>query len=443
MDKSTIVKTLIGSLEKSQWYTPELMQEKQLIRLAQIISHSFESVGFYRPFFEACGYQAGQSIKLDFLYSLPILTREEVQNGQEENLRSTALQTDDYSYPIVTSGSTGVAVRLIGTFDTACYWQALSMREHLWHKRDFNKTLAAIRWAKPNEALAPLGEPNSHWGKVTEGLITTGPSFFLNVATSTQEQIKWLQMIKPHYLLSYPSQLKVILQTVLDKNISIQNLSEIRCLGETVDQELLSLSAYVNLKLTDVYSSEEFGIIAIQCPEYYRYHIQSENVIVEIINEANNPCAIDEEGRVLVTSLHNFATPLFRYEIGDYAAWDKPCACGRDALPTLKKISGRKRNRLILPNGESQFPYLGDREQYRQITHAVKKFQMIQHDHRTVECKLMVEEPLTSDQQTRYAKLIEKNLGHGIKVKLSFHKDIPRQSNGKFEEFISLVSSNS
>ncbi len=440
MHKTITVKKIIDALERSQWYSPEQMQTRQLVRLEQLLSHCYQTVPFYQSSFDKAQYQLGQSITSDFLSSLPVVSRREVQSGQESTLKSTALEPDDYTYPLVTSGSTGIAVRLLGTFDTACYWQALSMREHYWHQRDFSKTMAAIRWARPNQALPPLGEANTHWGSVTAGIEPTGASFFLNVTSPTQDQLIWLQKINPHYLLSHPSQLKVLLHEISLQNIELENLLEIRCLGETVDRELLSLAKKSNTKLTDIYSSEEFGIIAIQCPEHHNYHVQSENVIIEILNNDNLPCSIGQEGRVVLTSLHNFATPLLRYDIGDYAVLDAPCSCGRVALPTLKKISGRKRNRLILPNGESRFPYLGDREDYRKITKAVKKFQIIQHDLKNLECSLVVDTPLSSDQCIGYANLIKKNIGTSFDVQLSFHDDIPRQANGKFEEFICLVN---
>jgi phenylacetate-CoA ligase len=53
----------------------------------------------------------------------------------------------------------------------------------------------------------------------------------------------------------------------------------------------------------------------------------------------------------VVTPLHNFAMPLIRYAIGDYAEAGPPCACGR-GLPVLARILGRARNLLTLPHGE-------------------------------------------------------------------------------------------
>lgn len=39
MDKTTVVKNIIESLEKSQWYSPDYMRTRQLTRLEQIITN--------------------------------------------------------------------------------------------------------------------------------------------------------------------------------------------------------------------------------------------------------------------------------------------------------------------------------------------------------------------------------------------------------------------
>ena len=39
---------------------------------------------------------------------------------------------------------------------------------------------------------------------------------------------------------------------------------------------------------------------------------------------------------MVITDLHNFATPLIRYELGDYAEVGTPCPTGR-GLPVLNR----------------------------------------------------------------------------------------------------------
>src|SRR5690606_29109428 len=100
------------------------------------------------------------------------------------------------------------------------------------------------------------------------------------------------------------------------------------------------LRAIWGASLTDTYSASEVGVMALQCPHSGQYHVQSEVALVEVIDAAGRPCAPGEMGRVVVTPLHNFAQPLFRYDIGDLAEVGEACACGR-GLPTLARIIGR------------------------------------------------------------------------------------------------------
>ena len=86
----------------------------------------------------------------------------------------------------------------------------------------------------------------------------------------------------------------------------------------------------------------------------------AESVLVEILNDDGTPCAPGEIGRVVVTALQNFATPLIRYEVGDYAEASAPCPCGR-GLPVIRRIMGRVRNLLVLPDGKKIWPAFGSR----------------------------------------------------------------------------------
>ena len=102
-------------------------------------------------------------------------------------------------------------------------------------------------------------------------------------------------------------------------------------------------------------------------------------------------------------------------------------------------ILGRHRNRLALPNGSSEFPYLGEYADYRRITTAIRQFQFIQHSLEEVEMKLIVAEALTPEQETKIKELIVRCLGYPFRISISYHDDIPKSATGKFEEFVSQV----
>src|SRR3546814_13116510 len=94
---------------------------------------------------------------------------------------------------------------------------------------------------------------------------------------------------------------------------------------------------------SDVCSSDLY--LALQCPEHEHYHVQSEAVLLEVLDEEDRPCRPGEVGRVVVTPLTNFAMPMIRYAVGGLAAVGAPCPCGR-GLPVLTRILGRARDKI-------------------------------------------------------------------------------------------------
>ena len=142
------------------------------------------------------------------------------------------------------------------------------------------------------------------------------------------------------------------------------------------------------------------------------------------------PCEAGETGLVVVTTLHNFAMPLIRYVVGDYAELGHPCACGR-GLPVLKQVNGRVRNMMLLPSGKKEWPILG----FYRDTLPVRQRQVIQKSLEEVELRLVVERPLTGPEEEEARATLRAKLGHPFRVTISYHTEIPRSRGGKFEEF--------
>jgi len=163
----------------------------------------------------------------------------------------------------------------------------------------------------------------------------------------------------------------------------------------------------------------------------------SEGLIVEVLDEQGNPCRPGQIGRVVVTDLHNFATPLIRYDLNDYAEVGEACPCGR-RLTVLKRIVGRSRNMLLLPDGRRHWPFFGV-FRFTEIA-PIRQHQLIQRSREKIEVRLVADIPLTAEQEMRLIDLIQKSLGYPFELKLVyFDEKIPRGKGGKFEEFICEV----
>ena len=189
--------------------------------------------------------------------------------------------------------------------------------------------------------------------------------------------------------------------------------------------------------MSDVYSAEETGPIAAQCPEYGSYHVHDETVLLELLDEEGGPVAPGTPGRVVVTVLHNFAMPLLRYELGDYAVWGPPCSCGR-TLPVLARIAGRQRNMLVHPDGSRHWPSFPAR---LWLPHpAIRKVQLVQTAVDHVEVHLVLDRNLAASEQAQIGSTLA---GHmRWPGSFSFHRvpRIGRDGSHKFEDFISRLA---
>src|SRR3546814_10844500 len=119
----------------------------------------------------------------------------------------------------------------------------------------------------------------------------------------------------------------------LERGIAFPRLREVRTLSELLPPETRRLCRDVwGLKIADLYSTQEAGYLALQCPEHEHYHVQSEAVLLEVLDEEDRPCRPGEVGRVVVTPLTNFAMPMIRYAVGDLDEVGAPCPCGRGQI---------------------------------------------------------------------------------------------------------------
>jgi phenylacetate-CoA ligase len=103
----------------------------------------------------------------------------------------------------------------------------------------------------------------------------------------------------------------------------------------------------------DEFCSEEVSTIMFhQCPRK-KYHINSDNCVLESVNDDGQPVSSTTEGNLVVTALWNYAMPLIRYNQGDRVVLDEPhstCSCGSQ-LPLLSAFEGRSNDAFILRSG--------------------------------------------------------------------------------------------
>lgn len=424
--------SLIKSLETTQYLSAGALARKQCLQLVLLAQYASKHSPHFAKRLQRARLKPADLGKPGALQRLDVLHRRDIQRA------SSALRCAEVPprhLPLnkgETSGSTGEPVVVIRTALNRLFWMAMTMREHLWNARDFALPSTSVR------ANIPALAYKDDWGPPANLLYKTGRSQGIPITADAAQQAAWISDFDPGYLMHYPNSLDALCNHCEKHAIRFTGLRQIRSIGETLSPALRARAQIIlGAKVVDTYSSNELGVIAIECPVSGLYHVMAENLVVEIVGEDDAPCECGEIGRVIITDLHNFATPLVRYDIGDYAEVAGPCPCGR-GLPTLKRILGRERNLVCMPNGTRHWPLVGFHA-FREVA-PVTQYQLVQHDIQNIEMRLVVERKLTSAEEGALRNIVLGALAHPFTIRFTyFPGNIPRGPGGKFEEFICLV----
>lgn len=433
---SSALLAILFQLERSQWWDPGQLSHWQFAQLAVLLEHAYQTVPFYRQQFDAIGFSPTSTIAPEDWSRLPIVQRAALESAGAQAVTTALPAAHGRMTEKRTSGSTGEPGRFVSTQVSSQFWHALTLRDHLWHGRELSAALAVVRSGRSVRDPFAITRHNS-WGPPADLVFDTGPGVLLYHSLPIERQAALLREFNPHYLLTYPSNLLALARCVSEHGESLTNLREVRTYGEPVEDAVReACRSSWGAALTDTYSAEEAGYLALQCPLHCHYHVQSESVLLEVIDAAGNACRPGETGRVVITTLHNFAMPLIRYAIGDYAVVGQPCDCGR-GLPVLQKIVGRERNLLHLADGTLRVPDMSALQ--RSAIGEIDRLQVVQIAPSRVRVRVAGEQPLAGADRETLERLVLQVLGGEFELEFSFEREVERHANGKFEPFVSLL----
>jgi phenylacetate-CoA ligase len=185
------------------------------------------------------------------------------------------------------------------------------------------------------------------------------------------------------------------------------------------------------------YGSREFMSIGMECEAHDGYHVHTDNLVVEVVDEKGRPLPPGEEGRIVVTDFHNAATPFIRYEIGDAGvmAPDEPCRCGRP-FPLLSRVDGRLQDMIHTPQGPITGLY---------VTYTMRQFEWIdgyqveQHARNRVLIRLLTKTALTAERLAPVTAMLREKLGD-MTIDYERVDTLSRRQSGKVELVISTLS---
>ncbi len=429
----------IDSLRQSQWLKPEAMVRYQRPLIERLVRHAATQTAFYSdrlaPLFHGSDPAAAP---IDFARwsEVPIVTRVEATH-QFDEMKAREVPPD--AGPTRTgqsSGSTGRPLKHLRSEMADSAANCMLDRVYELFDMDLFGSLGFITSDREKLYPYPHGAKLKRWNR-------TAPDadlLVLDIDTSAADQLEWLERVRPDHVMTYPFNLRATAETALARGGSSHKFKTFVSTGESFDSEAHDLIVQAfGCRTIDLYAAREIGQIAFQCPDGPGYHLCSEAVLCELLDDDGLPVGPGEYGRVVVTSLYNFAMPFIRYDIGDYAlAGMASCLCGR-GLPSVDRIGGRTRSFFVMPDGSRKKPggrALSDVSLYLSF----KQVQFVQPDVNTLQIKYVPDDPAVPPRLADLTRMLREEFHGNLDVQLVPVDRIERGAGMKIDRFITLVT---
>lgn len=360
-------------LERSQWLEPEAIVQGQLEQVRLLLTHCVQHVPYYRDLLAQAGLVPQDIRSLEDFRRIPVLQRQSYQQHLAD-LEARSLPGGTVATSINrTSGTTGVPVNVLQTNMTHIWWLAYYMRDIQWCGFNPRGNLASLRTVyglTPEQEKEFLeGWSSSTWNPQLDKLFESGKAHSMDLHQDAQRQLDWLRRIAPDYLQSYPSNLDFLGGLLRERGERLPSIKVIQTFAENLAPEVEKrIAEAFGVPVKNLYSCCEAGYVASPCPDGEGLHVHAENVILEVLDDKDQPCAPGQTGRIVLTTLHNFRGPFIRYEILDEATVGERCPCGR-GLPLLKRVWGKRRPLFRLPDGrvKSSVQLVADLHQFEEV----------------------------------------------------------------------------
>ena len=382
------------------------LSEDQLSRhrnhqLRKMVRQAF-SVPMYKTIYEEHGIGRRDIQTLSDLSMLPIITKDDFKRFDDKDLIPEGKKLSDF-VKVSTSGTTGKSLSIYVDMDEII----IGLFGYLRTIKDYG-----ISWRK--EKISIIGDFAPHTaetGYVKRGLLPNsifGNLFskiqWLDTNSKPEEIMEDLNVFQPAFIGGYTGMLGHLAVFKSKGHGKMVNPRLIASTGALLDKKLKCfIEDMFDAKVFEVYGATETGPIAYQCPMKGIYHIMSDFLYVECVDEYNQRVSSKTPGHLSVTKLYGGGTPIIRYNaINDIVAplYEKhQCAISGDLI---YKIYGRDKIRLFRTDGKivlaSSLTSIFSRLLYDLKTSKIRDMKIVQENLERITISVVVDESLRDQE---------------------------------------------
>ncbi|MDD3247660.1 MAG: phenylacetate--CoA ligase family protein [Methanosarcina sp.] len=415
-------------LVDSQWKPYSDQKKDQENQLKHMISFAYKNVPYYHKLFNKLKLDSYDIRTTEDLEKLPILTKDIIKQNFED-LKPVNLDSMKY-YVNSTGGSTGTPLQF----------------RLLKYDRFFNGVSLYRGWGYAGYELGDkmvflagssldVGSKSFIVKKAHE--ISRNIRKLSSFDMSTQDMQQYAKVInsfKPEFIRGYPSSINFFANFLDENKIDIITPHAILTTAEkSIPSIQKNIKNIFGCDVYDAYGLNDGGLGAYECSEHNGLHIDTERSIMEIVDDEGLQLE-NGVGKILATSLHNYAMPFIRYDTGDMGhIVDDICGCGRGSK-LLKEVIGRSADILLTPEGKHVHGYF-ILYIFWDYGEGIKEYQVIQEKIDKLVIKIVAENKLNEAQLDGIREII-RSKSEGWEVEFRFVDKIERTRAGKYKYII-------
>lgn len=332
--------------------SPAAIRQFQAKELQHLLGYLRQFSPFYKEWFALHQVNTEEIRSVEDLVRIPAVSKEDLQQRNWDFLCVDKSKIAEYT---TTSGTLGKPVIVPLTekdLDRLTYNEYISFSCAGGTDEDIYQLMLTL----DRQFMAGMAY-YSGIRKLGAGVLRVGPGV---------PSLQWenIRRIQPTTIVAVPSFILKLIAFAEEHQIDI-NASSVRkavCIGENIRNVDFSLNL-LGKKITDkwhiqlfsTYASTEMQTAFTECKAGQGGHHHPELLIVELLDEADQPVPPGTPGEVTITTLGVEAMPLLRYKTGDICQYDEtPCSCGRQTK-RLSPVIGRRRQ-MIKYKGTTLYP---------------------------------------------------------------------------------------
>ena len=395
------------------------------------------TVPLYHDKYKKAGIHPDDITGLEDLSKLPFITKDDLRNNYPDGIIPKNFN-EKKCFVISTSGSTGKPVFIYVDRFSAIRSLLVFARELKAYGGSWRKSkIALIIDTEPGSAENAFFSESAT--PFLKRFVSLDNIKYLPLGDKPKKIIKELDDFNPEYLGSDPNMLRQLAHLKKEGHGKNVNPKYVFSSGSMLDDYTKNyVEKAFNAKVFDIYGTTEAGPIGFECING-DYHIHSDFVYLEFLDDKNKPVGFGEPGHTVITKLYGKGTPIIRYTgIDDIAIPIKKDKCCKITSQMMRKIEGRATELIYLPDGETLSPLsvtgIPAKVMEKFNCYKIKQFQIIQHSLKDIEILILLDKKqkkvgVTDEEILKelHKKFSEK-IGDNVKIKITQTNEIQKDA---------------